>query len=116
MPPLHSMTTLRRLKLLLAAAELVCVAASLTAAWQAHASMEMSGLGDLDRFAFWNSIIALSLMLFFLLWVAAVLLALFARQREHFGSAARYWKHLVPDVLLPPVLLAAGWLAFVVLQ
>lgn len=78
--------------------------------------MDKSGLGDLDRFAFWNSIVGLSVMLFFLAWVAAVLLAVLTRQRAEFPSAAKYWKQLIPDVLLPPVLLATGWLWFAVWQ
>ncbi|GFO64609.1 hypothetical protein GMPD_25280 [Geomonas paludis] len=106
------MITLRRLKLLLAAAQLACAATSLTAAWQADAAMDKSGLGDLERFAFWNSIVGLSLMLFFLLWVAALLLALFAWQRDPSAGAWQRWKDLIPDVLCPPVLLAAGWLVF----
>ncbi|MBJ6800315.1 hypothetical protein [Geomonas propionica] len=106
------MTSLRRLKLLLCVAELACAAASLTAAWQAKATAETSGLDDLERFAFWNSIVGLTLVLFFLLWVAAVLIALFTRQRGEFASAGQYWKYLVPDVLCPPFLLAAGWLVF----
>ncbi|WP_224983159.1 hypothetical protein [Geomonas agri] len=110
------MITLRRMKLLLAGTELACAAVSLAAAWQAEAAMDKSGLGDLDQFAFWNSIVGLSLMLFFLLWVAAVLLALFTRQREQYASARRYWKELIPDVLAPPLLLGAGWLAFALLQ
>ncbi|MBU5613155.1 hypothetical protein [Geomonas azotofigens] len=110
------MISLRRLKLLLSGAELLCAAVSLAAAWQAEAAMNKSGLGDLERFAFWNSIVGLTLMLFFLLWVAALLLALFTRQRQQYASTGRYWLDLVPDVLCPPVLLGAGWLAFMLLQ
>ncbi|MBJ6750584.1 hypothetical protein [Geomonas anaerohicana] len=113
MPPLRGMITLRRLKLLLSAAELACAAMSLAAAWQADAAMDKSGLGDLERFALWNSIVGLSLMLFFLLWVSAVLVALFTRQREQYPGNAQYWKEMVPDVLCPPLLLGAGWLVFV---
>lgn len=108
------MTTLRRWKPVLSAAELLFAAVSLVAAWQADRAMDKSAIGDLERFAFWNSIVGLSVMLFFLFWVAAVLLAVFARQRGEFASASRYWKDLVPDVLLPPVVLAAGWLAYVI--
>lgn len=108
------MTALRRLKLALCAAEIACAAFSLAAAWQAESAMDKSGLGDLDRFAFWNSIAGLSVMLFFLAWVAAVLLAVLTRQRGEFATAAQYWKQLIPDVLLPPVLLAAGWLGFTI--
>ncbi|QXM08941.1 hypothetical protein KP002_18560 [Geomonas subterranea] len=104
-----------RAKLPLSVAELLCAATSLAAALQAERSMDKSGIGDLERFAFWNSVVALSVMLFFLFWVAAVLLALFTRQRGNFPSAARYWKDLIPDVLFPPLLLAAGWLVFVLL-
>ena len=106
------MTSLRRLKLLFCAAELACAAASLMAAWQAKATMYKNGLDDLERFASWNSIVGLTLVLFFLLWVAAALIAIFTRQREEFASAWQYWKYLVPDVLCPPLLLAAGWLVF----
>lgn len=108
------MTTLRRWKPVLSAAELLFAAVSLVAARQADRAMDKSGIGDLERFAFWNSVVGLSVMLFFLFWVAAVLLAVFAWQRGEFASASRYWKNLVPDVFLPPVVLAAGWLAYVI--
>ncbi len=100
---------LRRLKLALCAGEMVCVVASLAAARAADIAMDQSGLGGLDRFAFWNSIVGLSVMLFFLLWVAAVLLAVFSRQREFYASKREYWMNLVPDVILPPLVMLAGW-------
>lgn len=105
--------TMRGLKPVLSGAQLLFAAASLFAVRQADQAMNKSGIGDLDRFAFWNSIVGLSVMLFFLFWVAAVLLAVFAGRRGDFTSTARYWKSLLPDVLLPPVALAAGWLAYV---
>lgn len=102
---------LRHLKLALCAGEIACVVASLSAARAADLAMDKTGVGDLDRFAFWNSIVGLSVMLFFLLWVAAVLLAVFSRQREFYASKREYWMNLVPDVILPPLLMGAGWAA-----
>lgn len=107
--------TLRQLKLALCAGEIACAIASLAAARAADIAMDKTGLGDLERFAFWNSIVGLSVMLFFLLWVAAVLLAVFTRQREFFASRGKYWMNLVPDVILPPLVMVAGWGAVFIL-
>lgn len=102
---------LHRLKLALCAGEMTCVIASLAAVRGANIAMDNNGLGDLDRFAFWNSIVGLSVMLFFLLWVAAVLLAVFSSQRALYASRREYWMNLVPDVILPPLAMVAGWAA-----
>lgn len=77
--------------------------------------MDKTGIGDLDNFAFWNSLAGLSLIVYFLLWVIAIVFALLARQQRSFSSAGQYWKSLIPDVLLPPLVLAGSWLAYLTL-
>ncbi len=96
------------------AAEFFFVAVFLVSGWLSDRAMDKTGIGDLEKFTYWNRFAGLSIMSFALLWVTAVILALAFRHRKHYSSAQAYWQALLPDVLLPPLLLILGWVVILI--
>lgn len=96
------------------AAEFFFVAGFLVSCWLSDRAMDKAGIGDLEKFTYWNRYAGLSIMSFVLVWVTAVILALVFRRRKHFLSAKTYWQALLPDVLLPPFVLVLGWIIILI--
>ncbi|HJV65485.1 MAG TPA: hypothetical protein VJ550_07130 [Geomonas sp.] len=99
-------------KTVLVAAEYACIAGFLFTSYRADRAMTKAGIGNLDLFAFWSRCTWLVVTIFLLLWMLATVISLLDRQRKYFASPAEYWKHLLPDVLLPPVIFIVSWLAY----
>lgn len=102
------------LQIIFSAAEFLLVAVFLVSGWQSDRALDKSGIGDPEKFTYWDNYAGLSIKYFVLLWVAAVILALVFRPRKHFPSAREYWKALLPDVLLPPFVLILGWVIILI--
>lgn len=102
------------LQIILSAAEFFFVAVFLVSGWQSDRALDKSGIGDPEKFTYWDRYAGLSIKYFALLWVAAVILALVFRRRKDFPSAKAYWKALIPDVLLPPFVLVLGWVIILI--
>lgn len=109
------MKKLNLLQILLSAAEFFFVAVFLVSVWQSDRALDKAGFGDPEKFFFWDRYAALGSKYFFLLWLLAVILSLFFGRRKHFISAKAYWISLIPDVLLPPLVLFLGWLALILI-
>jgi hypothetical protein len=102
------------IQLVLSAAEFSFVAVFLISVWQSDRALDKSGIGDPEKFTFWNRYAGLGVKYFVLLWVVAVVLSLFFRRRKDFQSVKSYWRSLIPDVLLPPLILILGWLVILI--
>lgn len=74
--------------------------------------MNKAGIGDLDLFAFWSRLTWLSVAVFLLLWMPATVVAVVKRQQGDYPSSTAYWKSLLPDVILPPILFIVLWVAY----
>jgi len=96
------------------ATELFLVTGFLVSCWLSDRAMDKTGIGDLEKFTYWNRYAGLSIMSFVLVWVTTVILALVFRRRKHYSSARAYWQALLPDVLLPPFILVLGWLIILI--
>jgi len=99
---------------ILSAAEFFFVAVFLVSCWQSDRALDKSGIGDPEKFTYWNNYAGLSIMCFALVWVTAVILALVFRRRKHYSSAKAYRQALLPDVLLPPFFLILGWIIILI--
>ena len=102
------------LQIIFSAAEFFLVAVFLVSGWQSDRALDKSGIGDPEKFTYWDRYAGLSIKYFALLWVSAVILALVFKRRKHFATAEAYWKALLPDVLLPPFILILGWVIILI--
>jgi hypothetical protein len=108
------MKKLNLIQIMLSATEFFFVAVFLVSCWQSDRALDKSGIGDPERFTYWNRYAGFSIKNFVLLWLIAVVLSLVFRRRKHCDSSKTYWKSLVPDVLLPPLVLVLGWLVILI--
>lgn len=102
------------IQIIISAAEFFFVAVFLVSCWQSDRALDKSGIGDPEKFTYWDRYAGLSIKYFVLLWIVAVILALLFRRWKHFHSAKAYWKALLPDVLLPPFVLVLGWIIILI--
>lgn len=102
------------IQIIISAAEFFFVAVFLVSCWQSDRALDKSGIGDPEKFTYWDRYAGLSIKYFVLLWIVAVILALLFRRWKHFHSAKTYWKALLPDVLLPPFVLVLGWIIILI--
>lgn len=90
------------------------MAVFLVSGWQSDRALDKSGIGDPEKFIFWDRYAGFGIKYFLLLWVIAIILSLLFRRRKHFTSANAYWRSLIPDVILPPMVLILGWLVILI--
>jgi hypothetical protein len=102
------------IQIIFSAAEFFFVTVFLVSCWQSDRALDKSGIGDPEKFTYWNRYAGLSIKYFVLLWVAAVILSLVFRRRKHYPTAKAYWRALLPDVLLPPFVLVLGWIIILI--
>ncbi|QSV46272.1 hypothetical protein [Geobacter benzoatilyticus] len=81
------------------------------AAWKSDRALDKSGIGDPERFTFWNEIAGISFNVFIIAWLIGVSILLF----NHFNSRKSHepkqlWQQSNRGVWLPPLLLFIGWL------
>jgi hypothetical protein len=103
-------------KILLPVAQYSCVAGFIFTSYQADRVLSKAGIGNLEVFAFWSRCSWLAITVFLLLWMVATVMAVVNRQGSHFSSGGAYVKSILPDVILPPVILLASWLAYMFLS
>jgi len=111
---MNEMKKLSIVKYILSAAEFFCVAVFLVSGWQSDRALDKSGIGDPEKFTYWDRYAGISIKFFVLLWVVAITYALVLRRRKHYLSGKAYWRALLPDVLLPPFILVLGWLIILI--
>lgn len=99
---------------ILSTGEFFFVAVFLVSCWHSDRALDKSGIGDPERFTYWDRYAGLGIRSFVLLWVVAVVLSLFIRRRKDFEPTKAYWISLILDVLLPPLVLALGWLVILI--
>ena len=102
------------IQIIFSAAEFFFVTVFLVSCWQSDRTLDKSGIGDPEKFTYWDRYAGLSIKYFVLLWVAAVILSLMFRRRKHYPTAKAYWRALLPDVLLPPFVLVLGWIVILI--
>jgi len=85
----------------------------LVSCWQSDRALDKSGIGDPEKFTYWDKYAGLSIKYIVLLWVTAVTLAHLIRRRKHFPFTKAYRKALLPDVFLPPFVLVIGWVILI---
>ncbi|UAC05013.1 hypothetical protein KVP06_04835 [Geobacter sulfurreducens] len=102
------------IQIILSAGEFFFVAVFLVSGWQSDRALDKSGIGDPEKFTYWNGYAGLSVKCFAVLWTVAVVLSLLFRRSKDFDSKKAYWRSLVPDVLLPPLVLVLGWLVILI--
>lgn len=102
------------IQIILSAAEFFFVTVFLVSCWQSDRALDKSGIGDPEKFTYWDRYAGLSIKYFVLLWVAAVILAIVFRRWKHYPTAKAYWRALLPDVLLPPFILVLGWVIILI--
>ncbi|WP_306535295.1 hypothetical protein, partial [Geobacter sp.] len=81
------------------------------AAWKSDRALDKSGIGDPERFTFWNEIAGISFNVFLIAWLISVSILLF----NHFRSRKSHetqqlWQPSNRGLWLPPLLLFIGWL------
>jgi len=102
------------IQIILSAAEFFFVTFFLVSCWQSDRALDKSGIGDPEKFTYWDRYAGLGIKCFVITWVAAVIFGLLFRRRKDFPSAKAYWRSLIPDVLLPPFTLVFGWLIILI--
>jgi hypothetical protein len=107
---------MKAVEMILAVAEYSCIAGFLYTSYSADRAMNKAGIGNLDLFAFWSRCSWLVITAFLLLWMVATVTAIGKRQQNPFSSSQPYWKSILPDVILPLVILFVSWLAYLVLS
>lgn|SRR6266581_727935 len=110
----NRMKKLNQLKVIFSVAEFFFVAVFIVSGWQSDRALDKSGIGDPEKFTYWDRYAGLGIKCFVITWVAAVILALLFRRRKDFPSTKAYWRSLIPDVLLPPFTLVFGWLIILI--
>jgi hypothetical protein len=108
------MKKLNAVRYIFSAAEFFLVTVFLVSCWQSDRALDKSGIGDPEKFTYWDRYAGLSIECFALVWIVAVVLALVFRRRKHYSSTKAYWRTLLPDVLLPPFVLVLGWVIILI--
>lgn len=103
---------MKAVKVVLSVAEYACIAGFLYTSYRADRAMTKAGIGNLDLFAFWSRCSWLVITVFLLLWMIATVMAVGKRPESCSSSSRGYWKSVLPDVILPPMILIASWLAY----
>lgn len=83
--------------------EIVLIAAFNWCVWQADKAMDKTGIGNLELSQHYNLYAGYSISIFVALWLASIIVALFAKRfKEKLSQVA---------IGLPPLLLALSWLS-----
>jgi len=89
--------------------------------WYSDRALDKSGIGDPERFTFWNQYAGWAFKIFLALWIAGVVHAIWRRKIEATHNAAvastfqkSTWRGPALHLLLPPVLLFVGWLLILI--
>lgn len=102
------------IQIILSIGEFFFVGVFLLSCWNSDRALDKSGIGDPEKFTYWDRYAGLGIRSFVLLWIVAVVLWLFIKRRKDFESTRAYWRSLIPDVLLPPLVLVFGWLVILI--
>jgi hypothetical protein len=82
----------------------------ITAAWQADRVLDKSGMGDLEKFTFWNQLAGIGFYVFLLFWLCGVILLIIMRFRSRKNLfQVPSWAQSNLGVWLPLALLFSGW-------
>jgi glycosyltransferase involved in cell wall biosynthesis len=76
------------------------------ASWKADRALDKSGIGDIERFTYWNALAGNYIKLFFLAWVITLFIAIIIHVKKH-GFINILKTKLPYYVILPPLAILA---------
>ena len=90
--------------------ELAAIVIFTIAGWQADRALDKSGIGDPEKFSYWNNIAGISFYAFVGAWMAGVIILILIRRilRQN-GRAIPPWAKSNVGAWLPPMLLSLSW-------
>ncbi|MCX5877343.1 MAG: hypothetical protein NT087_13830 [Deltaproteobacteria bacterium] len=91
--------------------QLLAGASFVISGWQGDRALDKSGIGDPEKFTFWNQIAGGSFYLFVVAWLSGIAMLLYfhvlARKKT---DAKPSWQPSNRGLWVPPLLLSLGWL------
>ena len=90
--------------------QLLAGASFVISVWQGDRALDKSGIGDPEKFAFWNQIAGVSFYLFVAAWLSSVAILLyFYVLAQKKLEAKPSWQPSNRGLWVPPLLLFLGW-------
>jgi hypothetical protein len=91
--------------------QLLAGASFVISGWQEDRALDKSGIGDLEKFTFWNQIAGVSFYLFVAAWLSGLaILACFYVLARKKPEAKPSWQPSNRGLWVPLLLLSLGWL------
>ncbi|HAW52406.1 MAG TPA: hypothetical protein DCX54_08795 [Flavobacteriales bacterium] len=98
----------------LTAIELLFALSFFVSCWLSDRALDKSGIGDPERFTFWNNIAGILFYIFILTWIISIVILLIVRHKLRTKTNTENpWQPTTNHIWLPPLLLFVGWIVCV---